>query len=517
MYENDDMEEVTLSELVSHLDGIKALYPDLLSGSTWEEYAALSLEERVKLTVKAENFLATAEIVRGWRRTAINQGALTLSDAAAEVEGIRGKGALGHLLAFHGDGLNEDAFEALTEEEQEIIEKHNTTTCVPHFRRNIAYKRRIQGVMEIHSCDESMAKAIAAAQDASLRATGDAVTGTGATAHSSMMFVLDGVIKEGALALISGSSGAGKSAAATDLACTIASGRGEWAGRKIASWGGQIGVIYVAAERFNETQARVAAWRQRHGVKHLPMVILDKSSADLTDDDHIDELRAIGGIFADGDINSVVFIIDTLSASFGTGDQNSPKDMGNYIKSLKRLCGLNCGDNEEYNGTVIIIHHSGHNGDRPKGASDLTGYADVSMFLKNRKGLITLDVIKANAVKDDQRVATMRMEFETMSADDCEVSIPVMVHVEDVPAEAEPEETPAVAKEPKAKEKQELVVIAEGMGYPFSKDELRAAFYERNPDGKKDTLLKRFTRQFDTLAASGVFSGQPDTDKFLVS
>ena len=75
---------------------------------------------------------------------------------------------------------------------------------------------------------------------------------------------------------------------------------------------------------------------------------------------------------------SVVFI-DTLSASLaGALEENSTSDMAKMIGLLRRLIRMT-------GVTVILIHHTGHQEGRERGASVLRRDVDVSIML-TRKG-----------------------------------------------------------------------------------------------------------------------------------
>ncbi|WP_167768212.1 AAA family ATPase [Bradyrhizobium sp. MOS001] len=81
--------------------------------------------------------------------------------------------------------------------------------------------------------------------------------------------VVKGMLGAGEFTMISGLPGSGKSVIVTDLACHIAAGL-PWMGRKVK----QGLVVYVAAERKKLTERRMMAFRKKHGVKDLPLLVL---------------------------------------------------------------------------------------------------------------------------------------------------------------------------------------------------------------------------------------------------
>jgi RecA-family ATPase len=80
-------------------------------------------------------------------------------------------------------------------------------------------------------------------------------------------------------------------------------------------------------------------------------------------------------------LNPEVIIMDCLSGCFG-GDENSPRDMGNFIRMMSELKGENRG--------IILVHHTNKNPlilspvEKSRGHSKLTGWVDTVLFLTNQ-------------------------------------------------------------------------------------------------------------------------------------
>jgi hypothetical protein len=75
---------------------------------------------------------------------------------------------------------------------------------------------------------------------------------------------------------------------------------------------------------------------------------------------------------------SVLIILDTVTRTFGPGDQHQSRDMSKYIQSVDAL-------NRATGAHIAAIHHSPWSDDRGKGAIDLDGAVDVS-FVVNVRG-----------------------------------------------------------------------------------------------------------------------------------
>jgi hypothetical protein len=79
---------------------------------------------------------------------------------------------------------------------------------------------------------------------------------------------------------------------------------------------------------------------------------------------------------------------DTLSRTFVGGNENDPKDMGNYVAAIDRV-------RDAVGGTAIVQHHTGHGTtDRERGSSVLGGAADTIVKLHEKDGILTLECDK---------------------------------------------------------------------------------------------------------------------------
>ena len=184
-------------------------------------------------------------------------------------------------------------------------------------------------------------------------------------------WLLQGVLGEGEQTVWVAKPGTGKSVLATDIGCHIAADK-PWHGRSVK----QGLVVYYAAERRQLTERRVAAWAKKHGVRNIPFVVVS-GKLDLTGNmldakaltDTIRELEQKSGH------SCVLIIFDTLTRTFGSGDQHQSKDMTRYVQSVDAVMA-------ETGAHAAIIHHSPWSDDRGKGAIDLDGAVDASFGIK---------------------------------------------------------------------------------------------------------------------------------------
>jgi hypothetical protein len=163
---------------------------------------------------------------------------------------------------------------------------------------------------------------------------------------------IEGVLCSGALSVLYGEAGCGKSHLAVDLTFHVATGR-PWFGREVD----QCGVLYIAAEGGAGIRKRIAALRQHYTVADpdVPLAVI-MQPLDLQGD--IDALEATVLQLRDclpGGIGLI--IIDTLSRALSGGDENSSADMGGFVRSIDRLR-LTSGAH------VMVVHHSGKDASR---------------------------------------------------------------------------------------------------------------------------------------------------------
>lgn len=171
----------------------------------------------------------------------------------------------------------------------------------------------------------------------------------------------------------------GKSFLVTDLAFHVALGR-EYRGRKVS----QGSVVYVACEGQFGFDARIEAFRQEHMGEeeagtpfYLVATRLDLRSEYET------LIYDIAAQLPNGECSLIV--LDTLNRSL-TGSENSDEDMSAYIEACDKI-------KERFHCAVVIIHHCGVEGTRPRGHTSLAGAVDAQIKVeKDEAGTILATV-----------------------------------------------------------------------------------------------------------------------------
>ena len=213
-------------------------------------------------------------------------------------------------------------------------------------------------------------------------------------------WLVPGVLTEGSLAAIYGAPESGKSFLAVDVSMAIAGGI-DWHGRQVERGG----VLYIAAEGAPGLGKRFRAWK------------LDRCAQGRRFDLHLmrDDLnlaaendggaRAFAQAVADelGPLRLVV--IDTLNQTAAGADENSAKDMGRYIASMKLL-------RNATGATVVVVHHSGKDlGKGMRGSSALLGAMDTTVEVERATDGRSIKVA-VKKQKDAEREPPMRFNME---------------------------------------------------------------------------------------------------------
>jgi AAA domain len=180
-------------------------------------------------------------------------------------------------------------------------------------------------------------------------------------------YLVKNLIPRAGLVIVWGAPKCGKSFWTFDLMMHIACG---WDYRGLRVKGGQ--VIYCALEGQIGFTRRVEAYRRKHPKSKGASFHLMATSLDLIRD-HKALIMSIRTQLPK-DVAPAAVVIDTLNRSL-VGSESSDEDMAAYVRAADAIrAAFDC--------VVIIVHHSGHNGDRPRGHSSLLGADDALIAVK---------------------------------------------------------------------------------------------------------------------------------------
>jgi hypothetical protein len=209
--------------------------------------------------------------------------------------------------------------------------------------------------------------------------------------------IVRGMLEPDSLCMVYGPSGVGKSFFTLDLALSIACGV-PYHGREVK----QGPVVYLAGEGHRGIVKRSLAWGIDRGqnVTKSKFYLARRPFQLLSDESTAEVIRAVETVL--GGVIPSVLVIDTLARNFGEGDENTTKDMGKVIFTLDTM-------RDRFPGVcIILVHHSGHNGERARGSSALRGAMDFEYQVLGKDGSIEVTNTK---MKDGTAPSPMAFEL----------------------------------------------------------------------------------------------------------
>lgn len=190
-------------------------------------------------------------------------------------------------------------------------------------------------------------------------------------------YLVQGLVPREGLVVVYGPPKCGKTFWTFDLVAHVALGW-PYRGRRVEKGT----VVYIACEGERGLAARKEAFQQERLAEDAdPSFFLLTTRLDLPA--QVDELvlDVAGQMQPPGaPVSAIVF--DTLNRSF-SGSESRDEDMTKYIAAADTL-------RERFRCAVIIIHHTGIDGGRPRGHTSLTGAVDAQIVVKRTaSGLIS--------------------------------------------------------------------------------------------------------------------------------
>jgi hypothetical protein len=264
-------------------------------------------------------------------------------------------------------------------------------------------------------------------------------------------YLIHGLIPAKGLTVAWGPPKCGKTFTVTEMLLTIALGW-DYRGRKVQ----QGPVVYCSFEGQAGLAGRIEAFRQKHMGEDPDPIPFHAVTATLDLVRQADDLIAS---IKDADIQPLAVCLDTLNRSL-MGSENNDQDMGAYIAACDRI-------REALDCAVIIIHHCGIQGTRPRGHTSLTGAADAQLaFSRDRNSNVEMRVeyMKDGGSEGEVVVSSLQSVEVGVDADDLPITSCVVV-----PAVAV-EAGPRVRKLP-ANQGTMLALLRESMPEGMMRDE----------------------------------------------
>ncbi|MBU3554844.1 helicase RepA family protein [Polynucleobacter sp. UB-Piko-W3] len=182
-------------------------------------------------------------------------------------------------------------------------------------------------------------------------------------------WLIENFVETDSLTLVYGAPSSGKSFLTIDWAMSVATGT-KWLGKHDAQQGG---AYYIAAEGLNGMSRRFRAWTlgRNISIKGAPLYQSSRG-IQVLDEDTVDFMASeIEQIALSTGMPPRIAVIDTVARSFGDGDENSTADMSRFIQIVDDKI------RKRFRITVVLVHHSGHEGTRARGSSALRAAVDA--------------------------------------------------------------------------------------------------------------------------------------------
>jgi hypothetical protein len=183
-------------------------------------------------------------------------------------------------------------------------------------------------------------------------------------------WLIDGMIPQCSLGFVVAKSNTFKSFFACSIAASVALGS-TFFGRQTRRSGK---VVITAGEGHMGIRDRLdAACRcAGHHIDDADIYVSDRAVTFEIDDEINRLFSEIAELEAEGQVSLV--IIDTMARAMDGLDENSAKDMGSFIKKCDEL-------KNQFGCTVLVVHHTGHEGKHGRGSSARYAAADFEIVL----------------------------------------------------------------------------------------------------------------------------------------
>ena len=235
--------------------------------------------------------------------------------------------------------------------------------------------------------------------------------------------LVKGLIPRVGMTVVWGPPKCGKSFWVFDLMMHVALGW-SYRGRRV----NQGAVIYCAFEGQTGIEQRVAAFKQTNfdGESVDVPFYLEPVTLDLVKD-HVALIAVIKQKL--GNVIPVAVTLDTLNRSLA-GSESSDQDMSAYVRAADAI-------REAFQCAVIIVHHCGHDGVRPRGHSSLMGALDAQLAVK-RDGANNI-LVEVELMKDGAQGDVIASKLEVVQVgidvDSAPITSCVIVELEAVAAQ----------------------------------------------------------------------------------
>ncbi len=189
-----------------------------------------------------------------------------------------------------------------------------------------------------------------------------------------------------------------------DIACCITTGE-QWAGKHVAEGN----VIYIAAEGGNDISKRVKACELHNKFDVGSKLLIVKSPLSPVDHDEFEWLLSAAKEHEElTGLQTKLIVFDTLSQCAKNLEENSAKDMSEFIRACNKL-------SEKLHTPVLFVHHTGKNGSF-RGSSVIECNTDF-IFKMKRSNEDLSSILSVCKQKDYEVISPINIQLAVQDLD----------------------------------------------------------------------------------------------------
>jgi archaellum biogenesis ATPase FlaH len=286
---------------------------------------------------------------------------------------------------------------------------------------------------------------------------------------------IEGLLPQQGLAMVFGASGSGKTFFVLDLSMAVALGVERYGHDKRGVTAGR--VVYIVAEGVGGFRKRLRAYREYHKLApNSPAPKLVTAAPNFMNAADVSELLA--AILAAGGAD--IIVIDTLHASVAGADENSAKDMGQFLGHCRALQAAT-------GGLVLLIHHSGKDEERgARGSSALRAAMDTEIEVT---GADQCSVAHVTKQRDGDTAGAVCFRI---------APVPLFGDRPTVSAAVEHIDRPAKSRKARASDEQSLAVeMVQTYPNGVQLEVLAVALQQQRPDKRAANIRRSIERAID--------------------
>ena len=203
---------------------------------------------------------------------------------------------------------------------------------------------------------------------------------------SDTQWLIEDLIPNESLIILYGPSGCGKTFISLDMTLHIAHNK-SWKKQSIINNGI---IIYCIGEGIHGISNRIKAWHDYNNCSlDAPFILLPIEAISFSESVNIDKMiTTLEHIREHYNSHISMIVIDTLSKASVGYDENSSKDMGQFLYNFDII-------KKYFNTSILFVHHSGKNSTRGmRGSSYLLGTVDTAIQVDNLNNTIIVQIEK---------------------------------------------------------------------------------------------------------------------------